>query len=127
MDTMIHIENDKYIGKTEFSDKLLIDAIALAVADIAGVVCIGKDDKRKIKKAIRISKDDDGIRIKVVFSMEYGYSVADVSYRVQELVISIANSITNKKIIGVDVVVIGTKVKKNAKGAKQDGNDNKQE
>lgn len=127
MNTVIQYENGKYIGKTELSNNLLTDAIALAVADIEGVVCVGKGEKKKIKKAIRIVKDDDGIRIKVVFSMRYGYSVADVSYRVQELVISTANSITNKKIVGVDVVVIGTKATRDAKGAVKNGNDDKQE
>jgi uncharacterized alkaline shock family protein YloU len=112
MDTIIHIENDNYIGRTKFTARLLKDAITLAVKDVNGVARLGHKVKLDSNDGVKIYGEEEGLVVNIELCVEYGYTVADVSYRVQETVISVAAQFTNRKIIQVNIKVIGTKVTK---------------
>jgi uncharacterized alkaline shock family protein YloU len=115
MEKIIHMENDKYIGRTQFSPKLLPDAIALTVKDVAGVARLGRKVKLNSTDGVRIFEEEDGLIIDIILCVEYGYTVADVSYRVQETVISTASQLIERKVSSVNIKVIGTKVTKDRK------------
>lgn len=123
MDTIIHIENDNYVGRTKFMGRLLKDAITLAVKDVSGVARLGHKMKLDSNDGVKIYEEEEGLIININLCVEYGYTVADVSYRVQETVISVAAQLTGRKIIQVNINVIGTKVtKKNEEINKQKNN-----
>jgi uncharacterized alkaline shock family protein YloU len=118
VDTIIHIENDKYIGRTKFFSNLLKDAISLSVKEVRGVARLGKkvfgDKAAATTKGVKIYESDGGneFSVDIDICIEYGYTVADVSYRVQEAVINTAKQLSDKRISSVNIKICGTKVKK---------------
>ena len=109
MDSIKHWENEKFIGRTNFRSGLVDNVVALAATEVAGVAgiskCFSSFKLRPFNKAsgVKITYDKDGVVIDVCISIQYGYSAADVSYRVQENVINAAGSMLDKKIKTVNV------------------------
>ena len=112
MDSIVHIENEKFIGRTNFRSGLVNNVVALSVKEVAGVAGIvqsfsGFTMKPFLKTdGIKITYDKDGVIIDVSIAIQYGYSAADVSYRVQENVINAASSMLDKKIKAVNVKIV---------------------
>ena len=89
-------EGDRFLGKVNFHSGFLNSHIVLAVRDVEGVDRMCSDAwkvRRLFRKSLRagvaVHLDFDGIVIDVCIWTKYGYSAADVSYRVQESVINV--------------------------------------
>jgi len=112
MDSTAHFENDKFIGRTNFKSGLVNNVVALSVQEVAGVAGIAKSFSGFTLKpflktdGVKITYDKDGVVIDVSILLQYGYSAADVSYRVQENVISAAGSMLDRKIKAVNVKIV---------------------
>jgi uncharacterized alkaline shock family protein YloU len=100
MDTILHFEKDKYIGKTRFGIKILREAVSLAVEEVVGIA-------RGQKTVIKIIDDDVGFRANVSVIIEKGKTVADISYKVQEAVINAIHQLVDKKVLAVNVTIAG--------------------
>lgn len=113
MDTIVHIEDGKYLGQTKFAPSLLRESLALCVKEVRGVAGLGKKiiSDRIIYKGIQIkkSKDSNNLVINVHISVLNGHAVPDVAYRVQEAVINTAAQLTSDKIDQVNIYVRRTK------------------
>ena len=111
MDTITHFENDRFIGRTNFRSGLVNNVVALSVKEVAGVAGIAKSFSGFTMKqfhktdGVKITYDHNGIIIDVCIAIQYGYSAADVSYRVQENVINAAASMLDRKIKAVNVKI----------------------
>ena len=111
MDSILQFENEKFIGRTNFRSGLVNNVVALSVMEVAGVAAIAKSfsgfTMKQFNKTdgVKITYDKDGVIIDVCIAIQYGYSAADVSYRVQENVISAASSMLDKKIKAVNVKI----------------------
>jgi uncharacterized alkaline shock family protein YloU len=111
MDSIVHIENDKFIGRTNFRSGLVNNVVALSVREVAGVAGIAKSFSGFTMKpflktdGVKITYDKDGVIIDVCVALQYGFSAADVSYRVQENVINAASSMLDRKIKAVNVKI----------------------
>lgn len=114
MDSIVHIENYKFTGRTTFRGGLLNNIVALSVQEVKGVSKMqgshGKGVLRP-KKGVKVTFVNDGTMIiDVRVWLEPGYSVADVSYRIQENVIAAASSILEKKVKAVNVKIINVEM-----------------
>lgn len=111
MDSLIHMENDKFIGRTNFRSGLVNNVVALSVKEVAGVAAIAKSFsgftmKQFLKTdGVKITYEKDGATIDVCIALHYGYAAADVSYRVQENVLNAASSMLDRKIKAVNVKI----------------------
>ena len=107
----MHFENDKFIGRTNFRSGLVNNVVALSALEVAGVAGIAKSFngftiKPSVKTdGVKIIYDKDGVIINVCIALQYGYSAADVSYRVQESVLNAAGSMLDRKIKTVNVKI----------------------
>ena len=88
-------ENDRCVGKTNFHNGLLNNLVVLSVKDVEGVACMCPDAypvrrifKRSLRDGVNINLDFDGVVIDVCVWTIFGYSAADVSYRIQESIIN---------------------------------------
>ena len=108
MDSIVHIENDKFIGRTNFKSGLLNNVVALSVKEIAGVDRI--IEKGNGRNGVKITNAKDNIVIDVNIWTSYGYSSADVCYRVQENVINAAASMIDKKVKAVNIKILNVGV-----------------
>ena len=111
MDSIVHFDNDKFIGRTNFKSGLVNSVVALSVKEVSGVAGIAKSftgftHKRFLKTdGVKITYAKDGVVIDVSIALEHGFSAADVCYRVQENVINSAQSMLDKKIKAVNVKI----------------------
>ena len=116
MDSFAHIENNKFIGRTNLKAGLVKNVIALSVREVAGVggVCRffkGFSFKRFISSdEVKITYSLDGVIIDACILVEYGFNAADVCYRVQENVLSAAGSMLDKKIKAINVKIANVAV-----------------
>ena len=113
MDTIVHVEDGKYLGQTKFAPNLLCESLALCVKEVSGVACLGKKNvaDKLVSDAIQIKKckDSNHIIVNVFISVLNGFAVPEVAYRVQEAVINTAAQLTSEKIDRVNIYVKGTK------------------
>jgi len=116
MDSIVHFENDRFVGRTNFSPSLLRSAITAAVSRVDGVAAIRSDHGfrfrnmwGRMRRGVAIKPVGYGtIAIEVCILARPGYTVADLSYRVQEAIHSIMHKdITSKKVRRVDVRICG--------------------
>jgi len=116
MDSIAHIENGKFIGRTNFKSGLVNNVVALSAKEISGVAGIAKNFKRFNFRdllntnlfntnGVQIYSEKDGIVIDVCVALEYGYSASEVSYKVQENVINVASNMLDKRIKAVNVKI----------------------
>lgn len=109
MDSIAHFENQKFIGRTNFKSGLVNSVVALSVKEVAGVADIEK--KHLVKnEGVKITNEKDGIIIDVSIILSYGFSAADVCYRVQENIINAAGSMIDKKIKAVNIKIADVSV-----------------
>lgn len=114
MDSIVHIENDRFIGKTNFKSGLLNSLVVLSVKDVAGVVRMCTDSfkfrrifNRSLRQGVNVYFGHDGVVIDVWIITEFGYSAADVSYRVQESVMNVVSAVIEEKIKNVNIRING--------------------
>lgn len=111
MDSIPHFDNDKFLGRTNFRSGLVNNVVALSVTEVAGVAAIAKSFSGFTVKpflktdGVKITYEKDGIVIDVCIAIQYGFSAADVSYRLQENVINAASSMLDRKIKAVNVKI----------------------
>ena len=116
MNTIVHFDNEKFIGRTNFKSGLVNSVVALSVKEVAGVAGIAKSFsgftyKRFLKTdGVKITYEKDGVVIDVCIALSYGYAAADVCYRVQENVINAAGAMLDKKIKAVNVKIANVSV-----------------
>jgi len=116
MDSIVHIENDKFIGRTNFRSGLVNNVVALSVKEVAGVAGIAQSFSGFTMKpflktdGVKITYDKDGVVIDISIAIQFGYSAADVSYRVQENVINAASSMLDRKIKAVNIKIASVHV-----------------
>jgi len=112
MDNIVHIDNDRYAGRTNFRGSLIADAVIQGCSRVEGVAFLRGDLYFRFRHLFR-SRARAGVRIRATPSgslvidlclvAEHGYLVPDISYRVQESAISAAQALTDKKIKRVNV------------------------
>ena len=114
MDSIVHFENERFIGRTNFHSGLLNSLVVLAVKDIDGVarMCLEGYKFRRIfqkslRQGVRVDFEADGVLVNVRIWTKFGYSAADVSYRVQESVINTISGLIEGKVKNVNVKISG--------------------
>jgi len=115
MEPIPHYEKDKYIGSTHFSTGLLISSVEAAVKRVEGVVRLKADSGFRFRNLFSSSAWRKGVAIRnvgygvivleVCVNILHGYSAADISYRIQEAILGVAQNknITDKRIKRVNV------------------------
>ena len=113
MDSILHFENETYIGRTHFSPALLRYAVQAAAQRVEGVDRLKTDLYFCLKHLFRNTAGGVAIRkvsynaiiIEICLVANLNYSSADLSYRVQEAVLNAAQNknLTDKKIRRVDI------------------------
>jgi len=114
MDSIVHFENERFVGRTNFHSGLLTSLVVMGVKDIEGVdrmyTKAGKLRRlfnRSLREGVKVDINLDGVTIDIYIFMLYGYSAADVSYRVQESVINTISDHIADKVKNVNVRIMG--------------------
>ena len=115
----MHFENERFVGRTNFHSGLLNSLVVLGVKDVEGVVRMSRSAYKfrrlfnpSLRQGVRVDFGFDGVEIDVWIITEFGYSAADVSYRVQQSVINTVQGLIEDKVKAVNVVINGVQQKK---------------
>jgi len=118
MDSIVHFENDKFVGRTNFYSGLLNNLVVLGVKDVEGVArmdnrayLLRRIFNRSLRDGVSVNFDFDGVVIDVWVWTYFGYNAADVSYRIQESVMDTASRLLEEKIKHVNVRINGIQQK----------------
>ncbi|MDO4960887.1 MAG: Asp23/Gls24 family envelope stress response protein [Eubacteriales bacterium] len=100
----------------KIADDVVKCIAALAAIDIDGVAGMAGNAKNEIMsalggkaldKGIKLSMEDDVVRLAVSINVKYGYSIPDVSRKVQEKVRSSVENMTGFKVDEIRVNIVG--------------------
>ena len=119
MDSIVHFdENERVIGRTNFQSGLLNSLVVLAIKDVPGVARMCNESfkfrrifNKSLRQGVGVGFGFDGVVIDVSIWTLFGFSAAEVSYRVQEAVISTVQGLVEDKVKNVNVRIngVGTK------------------
>lgn len=102
-------------GNVSYNKNILLSIINLAAKEISGVSKLCSNFGSKFKKwfssnyfeGVKISYGKDSLSVDVYINVFFGYSVADVAYRVQENIKNGISSMMDIKVNGINVHVLG--------------------
>lgn len=100
-----------------YKKNVVMSIVSLATQEINGVASISRNAVSPIKSAfskninrgIIINFDNNKAHIDVFIDVVFGYSVRDISFRVQENIKSSVESMTEYKVGSVNVHIVGVK------------------
>lgn len=114
MDSIIHFENERFVGKTNFHNGLLPSLVLLSVKDVEGVLRMSHRDykfrgffNKSLRQGVNVKFDRDGIIITVSIWTVYGQPASDVAYHVQESIMNVVSGLIEDKIKCVNVIING--------------------
>ena len=94
--------NEKDKGKVVYNVGILRNIVMLAVEEVEGTVSTEKGKKNGISLYI----EKDGVYVDVSVSVQYGYNVPELAYRIQQTVKQSVENMTHFKVAEVDVHVL---------------------
>ena len=94
--------NEKEKWTVVYNVGILRNIVMLAVAEVEGTV---PSDKNK-KSGISLYIEKDGVYVDVSVSVQYGYNVPELAYRIQQSVKQSVENMTHFKVAEVDVHVL---------------------
>ena len=94
--------NEKDKGKVVYNVGILRNIVMLAVEEVEGTVSTEKSKRNGISLYI----EKDGVYVDVSVSVQYGYNVPELAYRIQQTVKQSVENMTHFKVAEVDVHVL---------------------
>lgn len=95
------VPSDGHKGKVSYNAGIVSGIVTLAVSEVEGVVLSGK------KKGLKLYFEKDGIYADISVKVDYGYTVPDVAFKIQQTVKHNVEAMTKYKVAKVDVYVVG--------------------
>ena len=108
-------ENDT-IGEVRIADEVVAIIAGLAATEVDGVdsmagnitnELVGKLGMKNLNRGVKISVDDDHVSVELSLNMKYGYSIPDVSEKVQERVRTAIETMTGLTVLEVNIKIAG--------------------
>ena len=110
------IQNDASLGEVKIADEVVAIIAALAATEVDGVASmagnitnelVGKLGMKNLNRGVKISVDDDHVSVELSLNMKYGYSIPDVSEKVQERVRTAIETMTGLTVLEVNIKIAG--------------------
>lgn len=112
---------DKGIGNVKVADEVVCIIAGLATTEIDGVDCmagnitseiISKTGMKVLSKGVRVDIVDSTATVYISVILKYGYSIPEISSRIQDKVINAIETMTGLTVAAVNVKIAGIKVDK---------------
>ena len=115
------IAKEESVGEVKIADEVVASIAAFATMDVEGVASIGGNEKEKGRlsmkapsKGVKLDVLEGVVSVTLTLNLLYGYSLIDVSSRIQEKVKSSIESMTGLKVADVNIRVAGVDVPEEA-------------
>ena len=115
------VEDEESKDSVTYKKKVVFSIVSLATQEINGIASISRNSVSPIKsnfsknvsRGIVVEFEENQVIIDVFVNVKFGYSVRDVSFRVQENIKSSVESMTEYKVSAVNVHVVGVTFSEN--------------
>lgn len=111
------IQKEESVGEVKIADEVVASIAAFATMDVEGVASMGGNVKEKGRlsmkspsKGVKLDVLEGVVTVTLTLNLLYGYSLMDVSKRIQEKVKSSIESMTGLKVADVNIRVAGVDV-----------------
>lgn len=113
------IEMKDQAGKIVIADEVVAVIAGLAAMEIEGVASmagnatkelISKLGVKSLSKGVKVEMVEESVTVYVALNLKYGYSIMDVSEKVQEKIKSTVESMTGLQVADVNVRVAGVEI-----------------
>ena len=104
------------LGEVKIADEVVAMIAGLAATEVEGVdsmagnitnELVGKLGMKNLNRGVKISVDDDHVSVELSLNMKYGYSIPDVSEKVQESVRTAIETMTGLTVLEVNIKIAG--------------------
>ena len=104
------------LGEVKIADEVVAMIAGLAATEVGGVdsmagnitnELVGKLGMKNLNRGVKISVDDDHVSVGLSLNMKYGYSIPDVSEKVQERVRTAIETMTGLTVLEVNIKIAG--------------------
>ena len=104
------------LGEVKIADEVVAMIAGLAATEVEGVdsmagnitnELVGKLGMKNLNRGVKISVDDDHVSVELSLNMKYGYSIPDVSEKVQERVRTAIETMTGLTVLEVNIKIAG--------------------
>lgn len=115
------MENNNNIGTVQIADDVVAIIAGLAATEVDGVASmagnitkeiISKLGVKNLSKGVRVDVSEGSVSVEVALNIDYGYSVLDVSAKVQDKVKSAIENMTGLNVSEVNVRIAGVALEK---------------
>ncbi|RKX54222.1 MAG: Asp23/Gls24 family envelope stress response protein [Thermotoga sp.] len=96
---------EETIGEIHVSDDVLIDIACTALTKVDGISLPSKKNLKRLKKDIKLERQEEGVSFKVEVRIFYGQKVKDVARAIQKTIMEEVHTYTGENITYVDVYV----------------------
>ena len=110
------IETENKIGEVRIADEVVAIIAGLAATEVEGVASmagnltrelISKLGMRNLSKGVEVEVVDSTVSVKLSLNIQYGYSVPDVSEKVQDRVKTAIENMTGLEVLDVNITIAG--------------------
>ncbi len=110
------IETENKIGEVRIADEVVAVIAGLAATEVEGVASmagnltrelISKLGMRNLSKGVELEVVDSTVSVKLSLNIQYGYSVPDVSAKVQDKVKTAIENMTGLQVLDVNITIAG--------------------
>ena len=104
------------LGEVKIADEVVAMIAGLAATEVEGVdsmagnitnELVGELRMKNLNRGVKISVDDDHVSVELSLNMKYGYSIPDVSEKVQERVRTAIETMTGLTVLEVNIKIAG--------------------
>ena len=110
------IYDDQTIGKVQIADEVVAIIAGLAATEVEGVASmagnitnelVGKLGMKNLSKGVKVDVLEGVVTVALALNLKYGYSIMDVSAKVQEKVKASIENMTGLTVADVNIRVAG--------------------
>ena len=117
------IHDDGNIGEVSIADDVVAIIAGLAATEIEGVAAmsgnityelVSKLGMKNLSKGVKAVLTEEGVTVDLTLNVKFGYSIREVSLKVQEKVKSAIETMTGLEVTGVNIRVANITVEQNS-------------
>ena len=110
------IQDDRVIGDVKIADEVVAIIAGLAATEVEGVASmygnitnelVAKLGMKNLSKGVKISVAENKVTVDLAINMEYGYSIPEVSGKIQDRVKNAIETMTGLEVADVNIRVAG--------------------
>ena len=107
------------IGTVQIADDVVVMIASLAAMEVEGVSSLagnityellGKVGVKNLSKGVKVSVAENHVRVDLVLSLDYGYSIPSVSSQVQRKVKGAIETMTGLDVTDVNIRIVNVKL-----------------